>query len=145
MTSMINIDELHKEKTQKIKHKNEVYEIVLNKCHQRIKHVAKSPSTPENCFFIVPPYIYGSPLYDVNNCIIFIAKSLSTNGFDVKFFNPNILFISWEGKKNPKNFKTLQKQEKKFKSITDFKQTNNFVYDNKTLDIFKKKTSNLFS
>ena len=29
MASMINIDELHKEKTVKIKHKNEVYEIIL--------------------------------------------------------------------------------------------------------------------
>jgi len=145
MASMINIDELHKEKTVKIKHKNEVYEIILKKCHQRIKMSSKSPSNPENCFFIVPPYIYGSPLYNVNSCIVYIIKCLNENGFDVSFYNPNVIFISWDGKKNPKNFKSLQKQDKKFKSIADFKPSSNFVYDNKTIDLFKKKTSSLFS
>jgi hypothetical protein len=136
---MINIDELHKEKDKKLKHKNEVYDIVLKKCHQRIKTTAKILDGNDNCLFVVPPYIYGCPLYNINNCIFYLVNQLTQNGFDVKHINPNFLYISWEGKKNPKNFKTLQKNEKRFKSIEDFKPTNNFVYDNKTLDVFKKK------
>jgi hypothetical protein len=136
---MINIDELHKEKDKRLKHKNEVYDIVLKKCHQRIKATAKVLDGNDSCVFVVPPYIYGCPLYNINNCIFYLVQQLTENGFDVKHINPNFLMISWEGKKNPKNFKSLQKQEKRFKSIEDFKPTNNFVYDNKTLDVFKKK------
>ena len=142
MNSMINIDELHNEKNEKIKHKNEVYDIVLKRCHQRIKSVAKVPEGPEYCLYDVPSYIYGSPLYNMNNCILYLVKTLTENGFFAKYYNPNFIFISWEGKRNPKNFKSLQKKERKFKSIEDFKPTNSLVYDNKTLDIFKK---NLFS
>ena len=141
--ALINIDELHREKEIKMKNKLDIYENILKKCHFRIKSTAKLISAPNCCFFIVPRYIYGSPLYDINQCIMFLIQSLNNNGFEVLYTNPNLLYISWEGKKNPKNFKVLQKREKGYKSIEDYKPTGNFVYDKKTIDIFKNKLNNL--
>jgi len=142
---MINIDELHKEKNEKIKHKNKIYEQILEKCHNRIKFSAKIIDSPNNCFFIVPQYEYGIPIYNLNKCIVFIVKSLMSNGFEVTYTSPNILFISWEGKSNPKNYKLLEKRDKGYKTIEDYKPTGNLIYDKNTLDVFKKKTSNLFN
>ena len=137
---MINIEELHKDKKQKILRKNEVYEKILMKCHGRIRSISKIPQAPECCMFEVPSYIYGAPLFDINKCIYYLLECLSENGFDVEFINPNFIYISWEGKKNPKNFKTLEKkQERKYKYIEDYKPSEGLVYDTKALDVFKKK------
>ena len=138
--SMLNIDELRNEKKEKIKQKNEVYESVLKKCHAKIKSVAKILSAPECCIFEVPPYIYGCPLYDINKCIYYLVECLSENGFEVQYLTKNMVYVSWEGKKNPRNFKTLEKkQEKKFKSIEDFTPSNNYIYDTKMIDNLKKQ------
>ena len=144
MSAMLNIDDLHKEKQHNLDHKNTIYNTILKKCHYKIKTTAKIVDADDNCFFVVPSYIYGIPLYNVNKCVLFVVKSLINNGFDVSYTNPNLLYISWEGKKTPKNYKQLEKREKGYKSIEDYKPAGNFVYDNNTLDVFKHKTQNLF-
>jgi|SaaInlStandDraft_7_1057024.scaffolds.fasta_scaffold113118_1 hypothetical protein len=145
MSAMINIDDLHKEKKQISDHKNQIYEDILKKCHHKIKNTVKVRDAPNNCFYMVPSYMYGSPIYNVNKCVLYLVKALIANGFDIKYTNPNLLYISWEGKSNPKNFKTLEIREKGYKSIEDYKPAGNFVYDKNTLDVFKKKTINLFN
>ena len=142
---MINIDDLHKQKKTKIDSKNKIYETLLLKCHNKIKTTASIIENPNHCFYVVPKYIYGIPIYNLNNCIMYVVKALMNNGFDVFYTSPNLLFISWEGKSNPKNFKVLDKKDKGYKTISDYKPTNNLIYDKNTLDVFKKKTINLFN
>ena len=142
---MIDIEALHKQKKEKINHKNKIYDTILQKCHHKIKSTAEIIDSPNNCFYTVPPYIYGIPIYNINKCILYLVKSLMNNGFDVQYINPNILYISWEGKSNPKNFKYLEKKNKGYKSIEDYKPTGNLVYDKNTLNVFKKNTSSLFN
>ena len=47
------------------------------------------------CWFSVPEFILGTPLYRLNKCIDYIVKKLEKNGFRVICYEPNLLQISW--------------------------------------------------
>ena len=53
---------------QKIKQSNkmEFFNSILQKCHHRIKTVAQKSET--FCFYIVPEFSLGTPLYNVYQC-----------------------------------------------------------------------------
>ena len=55
----------------------------------------KSPKGTTFCFYIIPNYVYGTPLYDVNACIVYMVQYLMKNGFYVAYTHPNLLYISW--------------------------------------------------
>ena len=163
--SMINIDELHQQQNKKKNQKKKVFEDILKMCHNRIKKTAKTEDN-RYCFFRIPIYIYGIPIYDMNACIVYVTTALSKNGFDIRYFHPNIIFISWQGKTNksiksesnkfiqPKiEYKTLKnykssdnfKSSDNYKPLNNYKPSGNFVY-NKTsnLDLFNKNLNKLF-
>lgn len=142
--SMINIDELNKEREFRIEQKKNTYEAILKKCHNKIIMVSKSHNNLACCFFQVPKYIYGLPLYDSHACIMYLVTALVNNGFDVKYTHPNLLYISWLGKSNPKKSEKKQIENKPYKPINEYRPTNNLIYNNNSLDLFKKKTDSLF-
>ena len=133
---MINISDLNTERTKKMKLKEEIYSKILEKCHNRIKMSAASNDLGY-CFYNIPKYIYGIPIYDYESCLIYLVKSLDKNGFDLKYTHPNLLFISWLGKTNPKEYKNIEYKTKEYKPIEEYKPKGNFVYNTnllKTLD-----------
>ena len=91
-------------------------------------------------------------MYDLKSCVIYLVTSLSKNGFDVKYYHPNLVFISWLGKTNKsidENKKTPQIMPKskpllEYKSINNYKPSGNFVYDNSSLNLFEKSSNKLF-
>ena len=89
----ININELYQ--TQRIKQCNRLlyFENILKKCHHRIKTVAKKTET--FCFFLVPEFSFGIPLYNVYQCAQFIIDNLMLSGFNVLYIKPNLLYISF--------------------------------------------------
>lgn len=146
--SMINIDDLHKEKNIKIEQRKEIYETILKKCHNKIISVSKVSNNLSCCFYEVPSYVYGLPLYDKQSCIMYLVNALVNNGFDVKYTHPNLLYVSWLGKTNNDNKTkaiTYEKpKEKNYKEISDYKPKNNLIYNNNSIDNLTKKTSYLF-
>lgn len=97
-TPMIDIDELNSEEVVKTQKKFEVYQKILEKCHYKIKTTSKTPNNLKCCFYNVPKYVFGIPLYDIKSCIMYLVTALVKNGFDVKYTHPNLLFISWQNK-----------------------------------------------
>jgi len=141
---MINIDELNKERNDRMELKKNTYETILKQCHNRIKIVAKAHNNLACCFFIVPKYIYGLPIYDSYSCITYLVNALINNGFDVKYTHPNLLYISWLNKSNPK---LAKKKEiyKDHREIAEYRPSNNLIYNNNSLNLFTKKTNNLLN
>lgn len=114
-----DIDMFHKDKIKKwIK----VYEKVLGYCFRKIReHVLRDQKF---CFFPVPEYLPGFPLYNITHCTLFIIKKLNQAGFKTKYIPPNVIYIFWnvqnhyERVVNPQNKQiTLQETDKKYKSI----------------------------
>lgn len=139
---MVNIDQLHRNQQDKTERRYEMYSQVLVKCHGKIKATAETPQNLACCFFNVPRYIFGVPLYDTKGCILFLVTSLVKNGFEVRYTHPNLLFISWVGKTNKnsltiENTKHIPLEDKKpeYKSIEEIKpSSNNLVYNSKIIN-----------
>jgi hypothetical protein len=99
----INILELHRKINAKKALQNEIYETILSKCHKRIELITDNQKM--NCFFDIPIFIIGFPLYDLNKCVEFVMNALIKNGFLVKYYFPTYLYISWD-------FKEISKEAK---------------------------------
>ena len=154
MSKMINIDDLHREQDRREDNKMEIYNTILEMVHQKIKFTSKI-SKDKFCFYSVPTYVYGLPLFDINNCIIYLTKKLTDNGFDIRYTHPNLLLISWieKPKKNTSSsnmmgssLQRLQEVRRKaldYKPTTEYTPTNNFVYDSNSLNTLQDKANRL--
>ena len=91
----INIDELYEKKRQNDLSKLELFKKILNRIHVRIKTTARNNIHEKFCWFVVPEVIIGVPKYDQAGCIAYLMDTLQTNGFQVRYFHPNTIFISW--------------------------------------------------
>jgi hypothetical protein len=92
----INIDDLYEKKRQVDQNKLELFKKILNRIHVRIKTTAKQNIHEKFCWFVVPEIIIGIPKYDQAGCIAYLSNTLQENGFNVRYFHPNTLFICWD-------------------------------------------------
>lgn len=69
------------------------FDKILEMCFGHIKrHADKNQLF---CFYEVPEFMIGMPLYDMNECLAYIIEKLKENDFLVKYYFPRILYISW--------------------------------------------------
>ena len=132
--SVNDINTFHKEKIKKwIK----VYEKVLGNCYRKVRdHVLRDQ---QFCFFPVPEYLPGFPLFNITHCTFFIIKKLNQGGFQTKFIPPNMIYIHWTVQNHYKNYvkqenqleqKIIKTQEQTIKRITynSGSQENKYIY-----------------
>lgn len=138
--TMVNIDSLHREQQEKMDRKKSVFVKILEDCHNKIKLTSKNTKNTTECFYAVPKYKFGVPLFDMRGCILFLTKSLVNNGFDVWYTHPNLLLISWKDKTNQNTITypvqtpsitfndqpqtQLQQQVRNTSPLTEFKSIN---------------------
>lgn len=91
----INIDELYSKKQEKDLKQLEIFNKMLNRIHVKIKTTAKITMDQPFCWFVVPEIIIGVPKFNQANCIAYLIDKLQNNKFEVKYYHPNMLFISW--------------------------------------------------
>ena len=91
MTSL-DINELYGTINNKNKVRLEKFDDILKKIHSRIKYHSGLERT--YCFFQIPEFIIGVPLYNVEDLRNYIINSLKKNGFEILYVEPNWLFIN---------------------------------------------------
>ena len=101
--SQINMKELYSTINQKTLRRMELYDSILKKCHSRILYNSGLQRT--YCFYQIPEFVIGIPLYDISELRNYVMNSLKTNGFEILYIEPNWLFIYW----NVKGAKSLIK------------------------------------
>ena len=94
----INIMDIQKKQHEKDLKRLEIYNKILQKCYYKIN--STSDNEYEHCFFRVPEYVMGSPIYNLTKCVIFLLQKLRENGFKCKYCHPFMLYISWSHKNN---------------------------------------------
>jgi hypothetical protein len=91
----LNIDDLYEKKRQQDLNKLALFNKILNRIHVKIKTISKQKTNEQICWFLVPEVIIGVPKYDQGACIAYLIEKLQTNGFNIRYIHPNMLFISW--------------------------------------------------
>jgi hypothetical protein len=90
----LNILQLHRTIQEKKQKKNESFQRVLTICHRRIQVAADGQQM--NVFIVVPEFVVGCPMFNMNECLEYVIDALRKNGFLVKYYFPKILYISWD-------------------------------------------------
>lgn len=91
----LNIDDLYEKKRQQDLNKLSLFNKILNRIHVKIKTTSRQKNDEQICWFIVPETIIGVPRYDQAACVAYLIDKLKSNGFNVRYIHPNMLFISW--------------------------------------------------
>lgn len=90
---MYNVNEIKKFIHEREKGRLKVFEDVLELCYHRIQSavIRDDPFA----LFVVPDFLIGKPKYNFANCIEYVIFRLKQNGFQLKYYYPNTLQISW--------------------------------------------------
>ena len=141
--SSLNISNLYETMWERNMKRYEKFDDILKKVHNRIKYNAKNEKT--HCFFQIPEFIIGVPLYNIEDLKNYLMDSLKKDGFKLIYIDPNWLFITWEikGKKQP----TRKKKEKKkedYKLVDEYKPSGNFTtYNEYDMTSMRQKMNEL--
>ena len=146
MNTQINMTELEEDHLKKLKKTNQIFLKVLHECHRKIKFNSKLDR--KYCFFLIPEFIFGTPLYDIKELRKFIIYHLERNGFKLTYVDPNWLFIMWEvkTKKHISPNKVPIDPKTNYRPIEEYRPSgtfNNGVYDDATLLAMQDKTRTL--
>ena len=129
MIGNITIEEIKKIQYKKEEARIKIYNEIYGKCCQRIKHyLDKNLNT---CYYSVPLFKIGYPLYDVKACTCYLILKIRKAGLDVTYYSPNILYINWENqylKKRKKKEKIfLELEQKKTKQMLPLTNVENYI------------------
>ena len=91
---MINFNKLKNSIRHKEKVKKEAFNDILKKCINKIEFVGNTGNV--NCWYIVPDIVLGYPKYNVMECTKYIELKLKNESFEIKLYEPSLLYISWE-------------------------------------------------
>ena len=142
--STLNINDLYDSINNKNYKRMEKFDNILIQIHRRIKYHADLEQT--FCLYNIPEFIFGTPLYNVNDLKNYIINTLKKNGFKILYFHPNTIFISWDVENKIKNKnKKNKKKNNNFKLIDEYNPKGNFVYNETSLLNMRDKTKNLLN
>ena len=71
------------------------YNQLLNQINQRIYTTSQMSGNANFITYTVPPFIFGLPKLDLQDCIVYLVWMLRQNGYEVRYTYPNLLYISW--------------------------------------------------
>ena len=97
MYPQISISELYTMKNKKDEIKTSTFNIIIEKCHAKIKTIAAQGGM--NIFYEIPHVLLGYPLYNVNECLEYVIDALRKNGLLVQtlpYPNNFTIYISWK-------------------------------------------------
>lgn len=129
-----NIQEIHKKQKEKEKNRIKIYESISSRCFKKIKETSLNEET--YCFYNLPEYIPGLPLYNMTECVIFLLNVLHEKGFSARYCDGFMIFISWNLPKpnlklieNPKENKKniIDELNLKYKPIENYNSFGNFI------------------
>lgn len=93
-TSIPSILTLYDERSRKEKSKQDIYNIVLNKCVEKIVYTNRH-TDKTYVVFEIPSILIGHPKYDMKSCTLFIIRALSEHRYYVEFIEPSSVYIDW--------------------------------------------------
>lgn len=91
----LNPNELYEKRVRRDQSRLRAYNQVLDQIYTRIYSASQLTGHPAYLTYAVPPFIFGLPKIDMEDCIVYLVYQLRQAGFEVRFTYPNLLYISW--------------------------------------------------
>jgi hypothetical protein len=76
--------------------KLKTYNNILESVHNKIRINSRMPNNDKSLLFVVPEFVMGVPRFSTRDCILYLAWNLRNSQFEVQYFHPNLLYISWK-------------------------------------------------
>jgi hypothetical protein len=90
----LTVFDLHNSMRKKTELRSKSFDKVFEICTNKI--LTASHKELLKIYFDVPEYVFGLPVYNINNCVKYLKEKLEINGFYVIYYFPKILYISWD-------------------------------------------------
>ena len=90
---MITVSDILNNKKKRDARRHEVFDLLLERCCKKIS--AADAIRQMYCIFDVPDFVFGYPLYNLNECMGYLLQELTKRGFQVQYMFPRTLIISW--------------------------------------------------
>jgi len=94
----INVNDIQHRQNNKDRYRLQVYKRLLERCYIKIK--SASDNEQKYCLYKVDEFVFGEPIYKLPECILFIITNLKNSGFLIKYYKPNVIYITWNIKRN---------------------------------------------
>jgi hypothetical protein len=86
---------LFQERASRDKARLRAYNQLLEQIYTRIRTAARVPGN-NWILYTVPPFVFGLPKIDMEDCIVYLVFQMRQVGYEVRFTYPNLLYISWK-------------------------------------------------
>jgi hypothetical protein len=87
---------LYSEQEKRDELKLKTYNNILGQVHNKIRVNSRMPNNDKSLLFVVPEFVIGVPRFSTRDCILYLAWNLRNSNFDVQYYHPNLLQISWK-------------------------------------------------
>jgi len=94
-TPQLPPSELYDKRKTKDASKLRAYNKILEQIYNRIRVISRLPNSQCFLLYTVPPFIFGLPKLDLEDCIVYLIYQLRHAGYDVRYSPPNMMHISW--------------------------------------------------
>ena len=94
-TPQLNPSELYDKRKSKDASRLKAYNKILEQIYNRIRVMSKLPQSQCYLLYTVPPFIFGLPKIDLEDCVIYLIYQLRHASYEVRFTPPNMMYISW--------------------------------------------------
>lgn len=96
MKKYLSASDVLRQQQAKQSKRQEAFEIILDQCYKKIQKCIQVTRNVFECFYEIPEFIIGYPLYDLSECTVYCYNLLINKGFQVQYIFPRVLFISWK-------------------------------------------------
>lgn len=96
LVPQLNPNELYERRIRRDQSRLRAYNQVLEQIHNRVYSASQLQGHPAYLTYAVPPFIFGLPKIDLEDCIVYLVYQLRQSGFEIRFTYPNLLYISWK-------------------------------------------------
>lgn len=92
----LKVSELYEKRQSRDSARLRAYNQILEQIHNRIRVMSRIHGNPCYLMYTIPPFIFGLPKIDMEDCIVYLIYQLRTSGFETRYTYPNLIYISWK-------------------------------------------------
>ena len=136
-----SVYEIHKEQQTKENNRIILYNKILKQIFLKIKIAVET--CVSSIFYKLPEYIIGYPIYNITECVFYIQNFLTSKGFEHKYCNYLVIFITWTPKDKSLKLENLNNNIQPnqqllennpvknpiHRQISDYQTNNDFLYN----------------